>query len=62
MADQVFPKGGVNLLFGKMFAEIYMKFKQIGPKRGVDHLDPWMLENATKYHNKKDLRIQDPPT
>ena len=48
-------------MVGKMFAEIYMKFKQIGPKRGVDHLDPSMLANAAKYPNKKDLRIQDPP-
>ena len=32
---QDFLEGGVNLLFGKTFAENYMKMKEFGPRRGV---------------------------
>ena len=45
LADPGFPRRGKNLLFGKVFAENWMKIKEIGPRGGEAR--PWRpLESA----------------
>ena len=64
VVDPVYPKTGgaptlswgENLLVGKIFAENYMKMKEIGPGRGIpsaplwtDHMYAWLKVNRMDY-------------